>query len=460
MKRTILLIDDDEDIRSQMKWALVDDYEVFLAGDRPSGLELFLAHQPGVVLLDLGLPPSPGDTQEGLSALAEILRVRPGTKVIIVSGQSEKANALQAVADGAYDFFAKPIQMDELKTILKRAFYLADLEREYQELQRKLAEGAFQGMIGTSPQMQDLFTSIRKVATTEVPVLILGESGTGKEVAARAVHNLSSRKAGPFVAINCGAIPENLLESELFGHEKGSFTGAHAQRAGKVETAEGGTLFLDEIGELPLALQVKFLRFLQDKVIQRVGGRKDILINARLIAATNTDLKKAIVENKFREDLYYRLAVVTLKLPPLRDRQGDQVLMAQTFLKKFSAELGHEKKKFTAGALRAIEAYHWPGNVREMENRIRRAVIMSEGAKITERDLELTLSQVPLAGRTLKEARDEIERQMVTLALGRHGGNISAAATELGVSRPTLYELLERFGLKKAESGQTTVGVL
>jgi two-component system NtrC family response regulator len=269
---------------------------------------------------------------------------------------------------------------------------------------------------------------------------------------AQAIHNLSPQKAGPFVAINCGAIPENLLESELFGHEKGSFTGAHAQRQGKVETAEGGTLFLDEIGELPQPLQVKFLRFLQERVIQRVGGRRDIPINARVIAATNSDLKKAMVDGQFREDLYYRLAVVTLKLPPLREREGDIPVIAQSFLKRFAAESGAEKKTFTGAALRHLEAYHWPGNVREMENRIRRAVIMSEGTRVTESDLELTLTDVPLAGRTLAEARDELDRQLVTQALRRLKGNISAAASQLGISRPTLYELMDKFGLRRADA--------
>jgi two-component system NtrC family response regulator len=307
-------------------------------------------------------------------------------------------------------------------------------------------------MIGASRQMQDVFNSVRKVAATGAPVLILGESGTGKERVAQAIHNLSAQKAGPFVAINCGAIPENLLESELFGHEKGSFTGAHAQRQGKVETAEGGTLFLDEIGELPHPLQVKFLRFLQERVIQRVGGRRDIPINARVIAATNSDLKKAMVEGQFREDLYYRLAVVTLRLPPLRERDGDIPVLAQSFLNRFAAESGAEKKKFTAAALRHLEQYHWPGNVREMENRIRRAVIMSEGTRVTEADLELTLTDVPLAGRTLQEARDELDRQLVTQALRRLKGNISAAATQLGISRPTLYELMDKFGLRRVEA--------
>ena len=456
MVHRLLIVEDDEDIRSQMRWALAESFEVHIAGDRGSALERLRENSPSVVLLDLGLPPSPGDVTEGLATLSEILRIAPTTKVIIASGQSDRANALKAVGDGAYDFLAKPIDIEELKVVLKRAFYLAHLENENRELANRVGSAGFEGMLGVSRQMQDVFNSVRKVAATGAPVLILGESGTGKERVAQAIHNLSPQKTGPFVAINCGAIPENLLESELFGHEKGSFTGAHAQRQGKVDMAEGGTLFLDEIGELPQAVQVKFLRFLQERVIQRIGGRKDIPINARVVAATNADLKKAMVAGQFREDLFYRLAVVTLKLPPLREREGDIPVLAQSFLKRFAAESGAEKKSFTGAALRHLEQYHWPGNVREMENRIRRAVIMSEGTRVTEADLELSLTDVPLAGRTLQEARDELDRQMVTQALRRLKGNVSAAATQLGISRPTLYELMEIFGLRKAETSDTT----
>jgi two-component system NtrC family response regulator len=455
MKHRLLIVEDDEDIRSQMKWALAESYEVQIAGDRRTALEAFRVHSPEVMILDLGLPPSPGETTEGLAVLAEVLRLAPATKVIIASGQSDRVNAHKAIDDGAYDFLPKPIEIEELRIILKRAFYLAHLEQEKRDLENRLTSSGFQGMLGGSRAMQEVFNSVRKVAATAAPVLILGESGTGKERVAQAIHNLSPQKDGPFVAINCGAIPENLLESELFGHEKGSFTGAHAQRQGKVETAEGGTLFLDEIGELPQTLQVKFLRFLQERVIQRVGGRKDIPINARVIAATNADLKKSMVAGAFREDLYYRLAVVTIKLPPVREREGDIPILAQSFLKRFAAESGTEKKTFTGSALRHLEQYHWPGNVREMENRIRRAVIMSEGSRVTENDLELTLSEVPLAGRTLQEARDELDRQLVTQALRRHKGNISAAASQLGISRPTLYELMDRFGLRRNESPET-----
>lgn len=451
MNGRLLIVDDDEDIRSQLKWALAEFYQVHVAEDRLSAVEAVRQHAPEVVLLDLGLPPSPGDVIEGMNTLAEVLRSSPSTKIIIASGQSDRSNALKAVADGAYDFLSKPIEIDELKTVLKRAFYLAQLEKENRDLATRLQPSGFEGMLGHSPAMQDVFNAIRKVAATEVPVLILGESGTGKERAAQALHNLSKRKDGPFIAINCGAIPENLLESELFGHEKGAFTGAHAQRAGKVEMAQGGTLFLDEIGELPQALQVKFLRFLQERVIQRVGGRKDISVDIRLVAATNADLSKSMSEGRFREDLFFRLAVVRLKLPPLRERVGDVSLLATAFLKRFGAEVGSEKVKFTPSAIRTMEQYQWPGNIRELENRVRRAIIMAEGNRITAEDLELSGNDVNVAGRTLKDARDALEREFVTRALARHNGNISQAALELGISRPTMYELMERIGLKKAE---------
>jgi two-component system NtrC family response regulator len=338
MKPVLLIIDDDEDIRTQMKWALTKDYEVLLAEDRTRALALFREKPPQVVLLDLGLPPHPADPQEGLTALAELLAINRHAKVIIISGQGENKNALQAIGEGAYDFLCKPIQMEELMVILKRAFYVAQIEQEYHQLRRQLGTDTFEGMLGTCPQMQSVFSTIRKVATTDAPVLILGESGTGKELAALAIHRRSPRKDGPFVAINCGAIPDTLLESELFGHEKGAFTGAHLQRQGRIETAIGGTLFLDEIGELPLALQVKILRFLQEQTIERVGGRSPIQIDTRVVAATNSDLDVALKKGEFREDLYYRLAVVVVKLPPLRERASDVLMLAQAFLARFALE--------------------------------------------------------------------------------------------------------------------------
>src|SRR5467141_3676277 len=332
MKPKVLVVDDDEEIRSQMKWALLQDYDVLLAEDRLSAIAAFRESRPMVVVLDLGLPPSPGAAEEGMAALAELLTLDNLTKVVIATGQAEKDNALRAVGQGAYDFMCKPIQMEELKAILNRGFYVAQLEREYREMRQHWSTDTFEGMLGSSSPMQEVFTSIRKVATTDAPVLILGESGTGKEMAALAIHRRSARKDRPFVAINCGAIPETLLESELFGHEKGSFTGAHQQRKGKIESANGGTLFLDEITEMSLGLQVKLLRFLQQREIERVGGRDVIPIDVRVVAATNQSLDEALRGGRFREDLYYRLSVVTIHLPPLRERGEDVVLLANAFL--------------------------------------------------------------------------------------------------------------------------------
>ncbi len=456
LKPRLLIVDDDEEIRSQMKWALAADYDVSLAGDRPGALAAFRDRRPPVVLLDLGLPPRPAETAEGLASLADLLAEDRGTKVIIISGQSERANALKGIGEGAYDFLAKPVEMAELKVILRRAFHLAQIERELLEIRRQVQPDAFEGLLGTSPGMQGVFTTIRKVATTDASVLLLGESGTGKEMAALAIHRRSTRRDGPFVPINCGAIPEALLESELFGHEKGSFTGAHAQRVGRIETAVGGTLFLDEIGELPTALQVKLLRFLQEQRIERVGGRGSIAVDVRVVAATHVDLRQAMAAGKFREDLFYRLAVVVLTLPPLRERGSDIRLLAQAFLQKSTLPDGHRKRQFDPAALKALEQHPWPGNVRELENRVKRAVIMADGPRLSPMDLELSMGSgspsdgpmdaVPLS---LKDARESVERKMVQEALHRAGGKITAAASELGVSRPTLYELMEKLGIKR-----------
>jgi two-component system, NtrC family, response regulator len=367
----------------------------------------------------------------------------------VVSGQEEKSNALKAIGAGAYDFVTKPVEVEELKVILKRAFHIAQLEKEYRELQQQVNPESFEGMLGTSPQMQAVFSAIRKVATTNAPVLILGESGTGKEKAALAIHHRSSRKEGPFVAINCGAIPETLLESELFGHEKGAFTGAHIQRKGRIENAAGGTLFLDEIGEIPLQLQVKLLRFLQDQQIERVGGRQLIDVDVRVVAATNANLSKTMAEGRFREDLYYRLAVVVIQLPALRDRNGDVSLLAREFLRRFASTTGKENLSLSPDALRAVEKHPWPGNVRELENRVQRAVIMAEGKRVSVEDLQLTTVGHSYSGTTLKEAREAVERELVVEVLRKNSGRISAAASELGISRPTLYELMEKLGIEK-----------
>jgi two-component system NtrC family response regulator len=450
MKPKVLIVDDDEAIRTQMKWALSQDYEVHFAEDRKGALEVFKADSPAVTLLDLGLPPHPNQSDEGLAALSELLEVDATAKVIVISGQSEKQNALQAVGEGAYDFLTKPVEIDELKLLLRRCIQVVELEKEYRELQQSQRSDVFEEMLGTSSQMQAAFALIRKVAGTDAPVLLLGESGTGKEMAAAAIHHRSTRKNGPFVAINCNAIPENLLESELFGHEKGVFTGAHIQRKGLMETAAGGTLFLDEIGELPPAIQVKLLRFLQEHRLKRVGGREEIQIDTRLVAATNADLKQMIDTGKFREDLYFRLAVVTIRLLPLRERGEDVVFLAREFLQKYAAENGRTKLVFTPDALRAIARYSWPGNVRELQNRVKRAVIMASGSRVTAKDLELQQSQdLQSSVTTLREAREQVEREMIEHALKRNFGKITAAAAELGISRPTLYELMGKLGIAK-----------
>jgi two-component system NtrC family response regulator len=449
VKPLLLIVDDDEDIRTQMKWALGHDYEIVQVGDRAGAVGTALLRRPDVILLDLGLPPHPNSSQEGLQALGELLGQNPATKVIIISGQGDKENALRAVGQGAYDFLSKPIDIDDLKVILKRAFHVAHLEREYRDLQQKVSGNDFEGMIGTSPQMQHVFQSIRKVATADAPVLLLGESGTGKEMAAMAIHRQSMRRDGPFVAINCHAIPETLLESELFGHEKGAFTGAHMQRIGRIEMASGGTLFLDEIGELSPSLQVKLLRFLQEQRMERVGGRQEIEVDTRIVAATNADLKAMMNDGRFREDLYFRLAVVVVRLPPLREREGDIPLLAKAFLDRYRVEYKKDITGFSARALQSMESNSWPGNVREMENRVKRAVIMAEGKLVSPVDLELDSPSMVKDGTTLKEAREALERDMVKRALARSKGNISRAAGILDVSRPTFYELMEKLGIKK-----------
>src|SRR6266705_6712773 len=450
MKPKLLIVDDEEAIRTQMKWALSEDYEIHFAEDRRGALEVFEANPPAATLLDLGLPPRPNECDEGLAVLSDLLAVDSMAKVIIISGQGEKQNALQAVGAGAYDFLCKPVEMEELRLLLRRCIHVVELEKEYRQLQHSRRSDVFEDMLGTSPQMQAVFAFIRKVAGTNAPVLLLGESGTGKEMAAAAIHRRSARKDGPFVAINCNAIPENLLESELFGHEKGAFTGAHIQRNGMIETASGGTLFLDEIGELPPAIQVKLLRFLQEHRLQRVGGRQEIQIDTRLVAATNADLKQLIENGKFREDLYFRLAVVTIRLLPLRERGEDIVFLAREFLQTYAAQSRRTKLVFAPDALRAITRYSWPGNVRELQNRVKRGVIMASGSRLTAKDLELQQSQdVTSSATTLRQAREHVEREMIEQALKRNSGRITSAAADLGISRPTLYELMEKLGIAK-----------
>jgi two-component system, NtrC family, response regulator len=456
MKRKLLIVDDDSAISTQMKWALGSEYELAFAEDRVGAIERFKLDRPSVTVLDLGLPPRPDECDEGLAALSQMLELDQHAKVIVISGQSEKKNAIQAVGSGAYDFLCKPVNVDELKLILSRCIYLANLEKEYVEMQQKLRTGVFENMLGSSSQMQGVFAFVRKVAAANAPVLLLGESGTGKEMAAVAIHQRSARKGGPFVPINCNAIPENLLESELFGHEKGAFTGAHMQRKGLMEAAAGGTLFLDEIGELPPPIQVKLLRFLQEQRFQRVGGRQEIQIDARVVAATNVDLKTAVAEGKFREDLYFRLAVVVLKLPPLRDRGEDVEVLAREFLRQFAAQSEKPVLSFSSDALRSLKSHSWPGNVRELQNRIKRAVIMVDGKRVTASDLELTDGSEIVRATTLKEAREDVERELIEKALVKHSRKISSAATELGISRPTLYELMDKLGINRKEGNEPT----
>ncbi|HYA40972.1 MAG TPA: PEP-CTERM-box response regulator transcription factor [Syntrophobacteraceae bacterium] len=447
-KPKLLIIDDDESILLSMKWAFARDYEVFLAGGRQEALEIFRSQRPPLVTLDLGLPPQPQGVEEGLMTLNSLLEEDPYVKVIIISGQGDRQNALAAIEQGACDFFCKPIQVEEVGVIMRRALTLHQLESENRELLAAQVKGAFDEQVGTSPQMQRVFSTIEKVAATDAPILITGESGTGKELVSRAIHGRSLRKAGPFIPINCAAIPETLLESELFGHEKGAFTGAHVQRKGRIEMADKGTLFLDEIGDLPLALQAKLLRFLQEHQIERVGGRKQIVIDTRVIAATNTDLEQAIRQGDFREDLYYRLGVIKMQIPPLREREGDIELLAMSFLHKYSAEYKKKVFGFTQKGLDALKNYNWPGNVRELENRMRRAVIMVQGRRISHEDLELDTQSKP-DRMTLKEAREKTDREIVLRVLKENNFNLAKSAAILGISRPNLYELMEKLGIRK-----------
>ncbi len=447
-KPKVLVVDDDSVVRNQMKWALAEQYQVLPAEDRRSALDHFRKHQPAVVTLDLGLPPCRSDPSEGYLALSEMLQVDPLLKVIVITGQDENENALVAIGHGAFDFFCKPIDIEALKVVIGRAFYIYDVEARGRELRKGSQAQFFEGMIGKSAQMQKAFESIRRVAGSDAPVLIVGESGTGKEMAARAVHHLSKRSAGPFVPINCGAIPENLLESELFGHEKGSFTGAHAQRQGRIEAAQDGTLFLDEIGELDPPLQVKLLRFLQEGQLERVGGRKPLKVETRVICATNSDLRAAMAEGRFREDLYYRIGVVVITMPPLREREGDVRYLAETLMERLAAEQG-KTLVLSRKALDAMEAHSWPGNVRELENRLRRAVIMAEGSQISADDLELGSPAMAHESLGLARAHEAVDREMVERALARNRGNLTRCAEELKISRPTMYQLLDRLGISR-----------
>jgi two-component system NtrC family response regulator len=446
--RKLLVVEDDPGLQTQLRWCF-EGYDVVIAGDRKNAMAEVQAHHPPVVTLDLGLPPDANGTSEGFALLEDILLAAPHTKVIVVTGNNEREYATRSVAMGAYDFFYKPIDADMLELIVNRAYRVYELEEENRRLSTRHAESPLEGVITGSDSMLQVCRTVEKVAPTDATVLVLGESGTGKELLARSLHQLSARREHRFMAINCAAIPENLLESELFGYEKGAFTGAARQTPGKIEAASGGTLFLDEIGDMPASLQAKLLRFLQERVIERVGGRKEIPVDVRVISATHKDLFELIRTQQFREDLYYRIGEVTITIPSLKEREGDALLLARVFLERISTQQGKQGYSFSKDAMAAIENYTWPGNVRELENRVKRAVIMAEHRQITARDLELGAdSRDELASFNLREIRDRADRQAIVRALNHVGGKISQAADLLGISRPTMYDLLRKFGLK------------
>ncbi len=443
----LLLVEDDVGLQKQLKWSL-EGFDVLTAGDRESALVQLRRHEPPVVLLDLGLPPDPDGATEGLAALQQILALAPATKVIVITGNQDRANAVRAIGQGAFDFHHKPFDAQILQITIERALRVYELEQENRMLAMRSRSEPLQGLITGDPEMRKICRTLEKLAPSNVTVLLLGESGTGKELLARGLHELSARAKERFVAINCAAIPENLLESELFGYEKGAFTGAAKQTIGKIEYAHRGTLFLDEIGDLPLALQAKLLRFLQERVIERLGGRGEIPGGVRVVAATHQDLEARIASGQFRQDLYYRLSEISVRIPPLRERQGDKSLLAHAFLEKYARQQGRSLRGFTPEALAAIEAHPWPGNVREMENTIKRAVIMAETGQITLADLGLAPSGAQDESLNLRHVREEAERHAVRKALARTNSNVAQAAELLGVSRPTLYDLMARFGLK------------
>jgi len=450
-KKALLIVEDDLGIQKQLKWSF-DNYQTIIAGDREEAITALRRFMPSVVTLDLGLPPDPANASEGLATLKEILQLAPETKVIVVTGNDDRDNAIKAVAMGAYDFYQKPVDLDVLNLIIDRAFQLEQLEKENLVLNKNIAE-PLKGIIATSEVMQKLSKMIEKIAPTNVTTLLLGESGTGKEVLAKAIHNLSDRSKKPFVAVNCAAIPDNLLESELFGYEKGAFTGAAKQTKGKIEYAEGGTFFLDEIGDLPFSLQAKLLRFIQERTIERLGGRAEIPVDVRIICATHQNIQKQIDEGGFREDLYYRINEFIVDIPPLRDRDGDAIVIATALLKRFSKENNKNIKGFNQPAAQLIENYEWPGNIRQLENKIKRAVIMAEDSLLTLDDLDIdylpdetkqTEEEMPL---NLKQVREVAETIAIKRALAYSNNHVSNAAKLLGVTRPTLYSLFSKYGI-------------
>jgi len=453
--RKLLVVEDDPGLQTQLKWCF-EGYDVIIAGDRETALSELEKYRPPVVTLDLGLPPDADGTSEGFQALEDILTRSPATKVIVVTGNNDRAHALQAVGMGAYDFFYKPIDAELLGFIVNRSVLSSTVPTVCAKSRKRTCvcmsaggDSPLEGVLTGAPEMLKVCRTVEKVAPADATVLVLGESGTGKELIARSVHSLSGRSDARFVAINCAAIPENLLESELFGYEKGAFTGAAKQTPGKFELANGGTLFLDEVGDMPLPLQAKLLRFLQERTIERVGGRQEIPVDVRVICATHKDLPQLARDNEFREDLYYRISEITIRIPPLREREGDALLLARLFLEKFSRQMGKTQHRFSKDSLAAIEAYPWPGNVRELENRVKRAVIMAEHKQISVSDLELGgAGDDDVRTFNLREIREQAERQAIVRAMGHVGGKISQASELLGVSRPTMYDLIKKYNLK------------
>lgn len=444
--RKLLIVEDDPGLLSQLRWCF-EHYEVLAADDRTSAIAELRRHEPMVVLQDLGLPPNPEGVDEGLATLQEILRLAPHTKVIVVTGHGDQENALRSVALGAYDFYQKPVDTDTLQLLVERAFNISELEGENRRLQSLASESPLDGIVAASSGMLQVCRMIEKVAPTNVTTLLLGESGTGKELLARALHRLSPRTEKRFVAINCAAIPENLLESELFGYEKGAFTGAAKQTPGKIELANGGTLFLDEIGDMPLALQAKMLRFLQERVIERVGGREEIAVDVRVVCATNQNPAGLISQGLFRDDLYYRVSEITIEIPPLREREEGRLILARTLLAKYAKQQGRALIGFSDDANDAIESYSWPGNVRELENKIKGAVIMADGKQVTAADLGIDVVDPAPESLNLREVRQRAESKAIRVALMKNFGNISRAAEQLGITRPTLYDLMNKYRL-------------
>ena len=442
----LLVVEDDPGLQSQIRWCF-ENYEVLLANDRESAIEQVKKNKPAVVTLDLGLPPHEDNASEGFATLEQILEIDQNIKVIVVTGQEERENAVKAIGLGAYDFYSKPFEPEIIGVIVNRAFRLLELELENQRLQSIGHTEPFDGVIACSPQMQSVCKAVEKVAPSDATVLLLGESGTGKELCARGLHTLGRNNAGNFVAINCAAIPDTLLESELFGYEKGAFTGANKQTIGKIEYANGGTLFLDEMGDLPFSLQAKLLRFLQERVVERVGGHQPVPVNVRVVCATHQNLREKIEKGEFREDLFYRISEIPLEIPPLRDREGDIIVLARFFFDKFNEDHGRKLRGFTKDALSAMESYAWPGNVRELQNRIKRAVIMTDGKQISASDLELDRANSESMNFNLRDIREKVERQSILRALSHVNGKVAPAAELLGVSRPTLYDLIKKLNI-------------